>query len=179
MTWLAYFLIVIQLNWVVSGVGISVIKAYFVYPLEDQTQFIHYATINRPDAVRKVYITPAALKAIRRGGSLPTDTQIVMEVYKAGQLQPILSVRQKGDAGLAALAQPVTATLRNGDWHSLEVPIAQPTTTKVDSPTCLACHSAAQAQDYVFTLPQMVAFAKTGVVQQVRCNRLGRRPCWP
>jgi Cytochrome P460 len=176
MIWLAYFLLVIQLSWVVGGADQSVINDHSALPLEIQPQFIHYATINRPDAIRKVYITLAALEAVRRGGSMPTGTKIAMEVYKASQLQSVVSVRQKGDLGQID-AKFTPASLRNGDWHYFEMPLAQPTETVADNPTCHTCHSAAKEQDYVFTMPQLLAFAKTGQVQIVACNRLGRRPC--
>ena len=62
----------------------------------------------------------------------------------------------------------------NDGWHYTEM---VGVTTTHDSPACIACHSAVKDQDYMFTLPQLLAYAKTGQVQVVVCNRLGRRPC--
>src|SRR5450432_2674048 len=43
-----------------------------------------YAVVDRSDAVtRKIYITPAAVDAVRVGEALPERTQIVIEAYDA------------------------------------------------------------------------------------------------
>jgi hypothetical protein len=132
-------------------------------PTEYRSHYTHYATITRPDAVRKLYIAPTALQAIRRGQGLTDDAEIVMEVYKAGRLQPVVSVSRK----------------QAGSWRFSEVSPARPHASQTQDVACQTCHGAAYAQEFMFTLPQLLAFAKTDEVQQVSCNRLGRRPCSP
>ena len=76
--------------------------------------------------------------------------------------------------GAHALGHTALRSKAREGWHYTEI-VGNATTH--DSPTCIACHSAVKDQDYMFTLPQLLTYAKTGQVQMVVCNRLGRRPC--
>ena len=121
---------------------------------------IPYATVQRPDALRKLCVSAEAIRAVQRGQALPVGVTIRMEVYDPTGQHPLgrTALRVKESEG----------------WHYTEI-VGVATTH--DSPTCIACHSVVRAQDEMFTMPQLLAYAKTGQVQTVVCNRLGRRPC--
>ena len=139
---------------------------------------IPYATVQRPDALRKLCVSAEAIRAVQRGQALPVGVTIRMDVYDA--------------TGQHSLGRTSLRVKEGDGWHYIEIVRGNDgrrdakrfarvsttsTTTTHDSPTCIACHSVVRAQDEMFTLPQLLAYAKTGQVQMVVCNRLGRRPC--
>lgn len=130
---------------------------------------IHYSTVRRPDAVRKLCTNAATIQVLKHGQTLSVGTAIQLVVYDPTGQQIL------GRTSLA-VKQPdgwnYTETLHNSGAQTATV-----FTTTHDSFTCIACHSMAKNEDNMFTLPQLQAFAKTGQVQTIVCNRLGRRPC--
>jgi polyisoprenoid-binding protein YceI len=144
------------------------------FPNNYQSRFIHYATISRPDALRKVYISRDALKALRTGQSLPNGSEIVMEAYEKDVRLPIILLRRKTDQ---STSQTLPAGLYNENWQYVEYNSERPQSSVVDGQTCHACHTGAKDADYMFTLVELQAMATTGQLQSVACNRLSRRPC--
>ena len=137
---------------------------------------IHYATVQRPDALRKLCVNAVAIQAVQRGQALPVGTNIRMVVYDPTGAHPLsrTSLRSKASDGWH-----YTEMVGNTDTcRDAKSCVSTMTTTIThDSTACITCHSAVKAQDYMFTLPQLSAYAKTGQVQTVVCNRLGRWPC--
>lgn len=130
---------------------------------------IHYATVHRPDTMRKLCTNVETIQALQHDQTLSVGTAIQMVVYDpTGQHllgRTSLVVKQAND-------WLYTESIRNRD-----VPTAAGSITAHDNLACVACHSMAKNEDKMFTLPQLRAFAKTGQVQTIVCNRLGRRPC--
>jgi hypothetical protein len=145
-------------------------------PVAYRTRMALYAEVTRPDAVRRIYISRAAVQALRSGQSLPGGTEIVMETYRGGQLDPLVLLRRRGrNATFAGTDLP--AALINGDWQYFEIDTNTPARSSADGQTCHACHSGAIKSDYLFSMDALLRFAMQGSTQTFACNRLARRPC--
>lgn len=123
-----------------------------------------------------MYISPAAIEAVRNGQAMPSGTRIIMDTTMSGSGQPAGTIfnREKRDGCGSSALSPAE---RNSTWrypaHSREGLTLQ----AQDAQYCHACHVAAGGPDYVFTFPQLQAFVQTGVVQEYTCTAGGRTPC--
>jgi Cytochrome P460 len=135
-------------------------------PIDYQTRFIRYATVDKPDrkTVRYLYVNPEAFTAAKPGLPLPYGTLIVMEDHPArlgADGLPLLD--QQG----RFIAEPKVVNLllqekrlgwgdgypaakRNGEW---EYALFKPDGSRNDVPldACFTCHINTRAgQDFAF-----------------------------
>ena len=168
--------ILIRLVACLALLGLSSLNTHIAQGTRNSNTCIQYATVRRPDALRKLCVNLEAIQAAQRGQTLPIGTTIRMAVYDPTGQHPLgpTSLRSKSSEGWH-----YTEMVGGGDAcrDAKSCVSTITTTTTHDNPTCIACHSAVKDQDYLFSLPQLLAYAKTGQVQTVVCNRLGRRPC--
>lgn len=120
--------------------------------------------------VRDIYAPPAAVKAVKAGQPLPSGTVITMEVYRA-------KVDEKGQPSKDASGRFIKAdlfgifvmekragwgteypeNLRNGEWeYARFTPDGKPH-QPADTKPCLECHKPYGGQDFVLTLPELIA----------------------
>ena len=147
----------------------------------DQIAFPLYQThvlyavydLPRTKQVREAYINPEALKHVRPGEPLPSGTVLTMPAFKAvldergepvkdangryirGSLELILVMEKRTGWGAE-----YPEDLRNGEWKYQRFRPAGARDEQVDSKVCLACHKPKRADDYVFTMPDLVEFSR-------------------
>ncbi len=161
-------------------------------PPDYRTQFVHYATVDRSDAVsRNLYIDPASLAALRAGQPLPEGTRIIIEAFdgepgpagrlRQTQVQPFVHMAEKRSTWRI---EDLQTAVRVGDWNfaSFDQTTGQP--APADAPgenlnDCFVCHdvSATARRDFVFTQRLLAAYARTGTLQYERCGLPERLPC--
>lgn len=143
------------------------------FPSDYSKRFTHYATVDCPNSrvVRQMYANPEAIAAAKAGETLPSGAVITMETYAAqpdangrlvkGQLNHIW-VREKRTGWGSEAAED-----RNGEWQYASFsPSSEPGRVASSATSCLGCHQQASAQDFVFTLPDLIAAAQTGELQR-------------
>jgi hypothetical protein len=142
------------------------------FPEGYQSNFKHYATVNRDDErkqVVKIFANEVAVGSAADGAPLDHGSVIAMEVYKAeldASEQPVT-----GDDGffvpgdLAAVVVMESQDgfgadypdeLRNGTW---EYALFKGDGSRIDKETtaCFECHKPLQETDYVFSFEQLAA----------------------
>ncbi len=163
------------------------------YPTGYRETFVKYATVDRRDGVvRDLYIHPEALARIVPGRALPQGTIIVIEAYDAlrdadgdlvrdasgwlvrGAMHPQIHIAEKRpdwrpeDFELAALSD---------DWNFGSYAVATGTRFDEQLTACFNCHNATEHADFTWSLPLLLAFARSGRSQYVYCDLTGRIPC--
>ena len=149
-------------------------------------ELIHYMTVDRGDNVtRNLYISPQAIEAVRAGDPIPDDTQIAIEAFNgisgsdghlvAGDILPEIHVAEKRSEWRI---EDLAASSHLGGWNlaAFDSTLYQQTTTTLND--CFSCHDAASRRDFVFSLPQLRAFAATDEVQYVYCRLPDRQICF-
>ena len=144
------------------------------FPTNYNSTFSLYAVVDRPDNVsRLLYIRPESLAAMQTGQPLPDGTKLVIEAYQStvgadgtlvrGDLIPFIHVSEK----------------INGRWRFASFSpagVASDRTISDENPrTCAGCHD--DIRGFVFSRPQLNAFAETQTVQYFYCGEAGREPC--
>jgi polyisoprenoid-binding protein YceI len=145
-------------------------------PPDYAESMVLYALVNRPDTIRRMYISPAAIEAVRAGQPMPSGTRIIMDTTMRSSGAPAGTIfnREKRDGWGDAALSPAE---RNSTWRYPAHSRAGLTLQAQDAQYCHTCHVAAGGPDYVFTFPQLQAFIKTGQVQEYTCDGSGRTPC--
>ncbi len=162
-------------------------------PSNYRADYVHYATIQRPDGtIRNVYINAEALIGIDQGYLLPNDTTIVIDgnyakrdangaliIDKNGHYTPgepfdMIHVRQKRNYWLPS---DFVSDVRNGNWNfgSFDTQSGAPYDESISA--CFNCHHASEQLDFLFTYPQLVRYAVTGETVYFICNLTGRSSC--
>lgn len=162
-------------------------------PPDYRDRFALYATVDRSDAItRKLYISPAAVEALRAGEKLPERTQIVIEAYDAardragnlqrdaqGQLVPgALDPRiHMAELRSTWLIEDLASSSHLGGWNlaAFDINTAAPN----DEPLadCFSCHDGASRREFVFTRAELQHYAETGEPQYRYCPLPSRVPC--
>lgn len=135
------------------------------YPEGYEKTFTTYTTSNRPDnnTVRYLFANDVAMKAAASGGSLPSGSVLVMEVYKAKlgtDSKPLVGsdgVYEKDAlAGYAVMenrdgwGDAYPQELRNGNWSYAFFSPDKTHKAGINEAKCLACHQPLSDQDYQF-----------------------------
>jgi hypothetical protein len=171
----------------------SDIQSNFIQlPANYRSRLVHYATIGRGSGeLRRMFISPAAIEAVKQNRDLPSGTVVVMEdtspligqnnqvvrdnngVPLATEVVGNLFVREKR----TGWGQEYPASIRNGEWDSAWFsPVGQ--RVSADLLSCLGCHVTARpSQHYLYTWQQLDSFARTGRVGYTSCDQSGRQPC--
>lgn len=149
-------------------------------------ELIHYLTVDRGDDVtRNVYISPQAIDAVLAGEPIPDHTLIAIEAFAgtrgsdgrliAGEMEPEIHVAERRSTWRI---DDLAASSHLGGWNlaAFDAVSFQQTTTTLND--CFSCHDAASQREFVFTLPQLRAFADTNEVQYVHCRLPEREICF-
>jgi hypothetical protein len=142
------------------------------FPADYKNNQVLYTTVDRPDnkTVRDIYASLEAVKMAKAGQPLPSGAVITMEVHKA-------KVDDKGepvkDANGRFIKDAMTGIfvmekrtgwgseygddLRNGEWEYARFTVDGKPPEKAETTACFQCHKPMSGQDFVFTLPQLVA----------------------
>lgn len=162
-------------------------------PANYRTDFLHYVTVDRPDAtVRDLYINPAAVAELRRTRRLPDDAIVVIEAYQA-------QLDTNGDAILDAegrylKAEPMAmihvahkrsdwaeadfpGAARSGDWNFGSFQFATGAPFAENLSACFNCHQATARSDFVYSASQLVQYALSDTTQYFFCELRRRTPC--
>ncbi len=164
-----------------------------VLPANYRETFAFYAEVDRSDGItRKIYITPAALDAVRTGDSFPERTQIVIEAYAAardadgkllrdanGYLVPGDMQHQvhMGELRSTWLIEDLAASTHVGGWNFAALDDTTGAATGENLSDCFSCHDTASRRDFVFTRADLARYVQTGSVQYSYCPRPGRQVC--
>lgn len=161
-------------------------------PANYRTQLVHYATISRGSGdLRRMFISPAAIEAVKQNHDLPSGIIVVMEdtspligqnnqvvrdnngVPLATEIVGNLFVREKR----TGWGQEYPTNIRNGEWDSAWFsPAGQ--RVSADLLSCLSCHVTARpSQHYLYTWQQLSSFVRTGKIGYTACDQGGRQPC--
>lgn len=162
-------------------------------PVNYRENFILYAIVDRPDAItRKIYITPAAVDAIRNGQDLPERTQILVEAYDAARAKDgtllhdaqghLIPGSVQSEVHVAELRsewqiEDLAATSHLGEWNLDAFDSATGVPNHEVRFDCFSCHNNAFSTNFLFTQAQLIAYAETGVTQYMYCDQLARQPC--
>lgn len=148
-------------------------------------ELLQYATVERPDGKsRDIYISKAAVEAVRQGQPIPVGTVIAVDLHTAlsrdGKYQKDaqgLWVRAQDDPYLHVLQKVLGKGSKAWIFGAFDPTTGQPEPGASVPSDCLECHRSALATDMVHTFDQLVRFAQTGRVQRVYCNQPGRQLC--
>ena len=187
-----------QRLWILAGLilvapVLAQVVAKFPFLGDYRKELLHYATVERPDGKsRDIYISKAAVEAVREGRSIPVGTVIAIDLHTAlpngsetdassnGDYQKDaqgLWVRAQDDPYLHVLEKVPGEGSKAWIFGALDPNTGDPEPGSSVPSDCLECHRAALATDMVHTFDQLVRFAQTGQVQQVYCNQPGRQLC--
>lgn len=182
-----------MLLWVLLAAACTPSTQGVIYPANYRADFLHYVTVDRPDAtVRDIYINPEAVEYLRRGNRLPDDTIIVVEAYHA-------EVDANGDPLLDELGRYIKAApmamvhvaqkrshwaeadfpgaARAGAWNFGSFTFGAGTPFDEDLTACFNCHQAAPQTDFVYSGRQLTRFVMTDTTQYFFCELRRRTPC--
>ncbi len=144
-------------------------EAAVAFPADYRERYVRYATVACPNSgiVREMYVNPGALAALKTSDTVPSGTKIVMETHAArrdratGSLVPTrlgnVFVREKRDGW--------RVSAESGEWQSAWYG-PQGSLVSSGQGSCISCHAMVRDRDYVFTLPALLAAARTGQLQQ-------------
>jgi Cytochrome P460 len=162
-------------------------------PPNYRADFVHYATIQRPDGtIRDIYVNADTLVGLDQGYLLPDNATIVIEGYFAqkdasgafvldadGHYIPdkpmdMIHVREKRRDWLPG---DFVSEARNGDWNygSFDTQSGAPFDESISA--CFNCHHASEQPDFLYSYPQMIRYAVTGETVYFICNLTGRSAC--
>lgn len=156
-------------------------------------ELIHYMTVDRGDNItRNLYISPAAIDAVRAGEPIPDYTLIAIEAYNAAMDADGNVERVDGHFVAGDILPEIHVAERRSTWHiedlaasshlggwnlaAFDSTLYQQTTTTLND--CFSCHDAASRRQFVFSFPQLQAFANTNEVQYVYCRLPDRQICF-
>jgi hypothetical protein len=176
--------------WTLIGLALLVpvlaqVVTRFPFSGDYRKELLQYATVERPDGKsRDIYISKAAVEAVRRGEPIPVGTVIAIDLHTAswsnGDYQKDahgLWVRAQDDPYLHVLEKVPGEGSKAWVFGAFDPKTGQPEPGSSVPSDCLECHRSALATDMVHTFDQFVRFAQSGQVQQVYCNQPGRQLC--
>ena len=159
-------------------------------PTDFQNTLVHYATVERRDGtIRDVYINAEAIEAVRNRGFLPNNTIMVIEGFDSqldadGQFvtddnghfikgEPLEMIHVAHQNAAWTDADYVDDTrLANWNFGSFSAETLDPFVEPIAP--CFQCHS---PHGGPFTLNTLRTYSRSGDVQYVYCDQIGRSPC--
>jgi hypothetical protein len=152
-----------------------------------------YAIIDRPDGItRKLYVSPAALDAVRRGEDFPDGAQIVVEAFDAARDANGSPMRDSAGRLIPGAMRPeihvaetrstwrmedLASSARLGNFNFAAFDAATGGHNGEFIADCFSCHDQAARTGFVFTRRELQAYASTGETQYSYCNQPARVPC--
>ncbi|MDX2161671.1 MAG: cytochrome P460 family protein [bacterium] len=164
------------------------------YPAGYRETLTHYLTVDRGDGVtRNIYISPAAIDAVRRGDRIPDGTITVIEAFDAQRavnggyaldsrgrlIAESLRVDEihVGERRSTWLIEDTHANTNFEGWNfrAFNFETGAPIDRELNE--CFNCHDRAFRTEFVFTRDELEDFARTGTIQYFYCAAPARIPC--
>ena len=146
----------------------------------DKVKFRQYQThvlydvLDQPEnkEVRELYVNAEALKGLKAGQPLPSETVLSAPTFKAllddkgefvrdangrlirGRLDRVVVMEKRTGWGAEYPDE-----LRNGEWEYARFSADGTLTTTANYKACFECHKPKSSQDFVFSLPQLLKAA--------------------
>lgn len=111
---------------------------------------VHYATVTRGSIIEELFVSRAAIDAVKAGQPIPSGTVIAMEDYRDGKLFRFVVMEKR--TGWGAGYPPEK---RNGEWEYQAFNADRSVNRGENLDRCFACHKGQAAQDFVFTSDRM------------------------
>ena len=146
------------------------------FPSTYRFKFVKYHTIDFPDKkqVRHYWADAGSAAAAKDGKPMPSGSTFLVEVIKAKldtEGKPIIGSDghfQEESLSVYTAMQKITGggfevpeILSNGNWRYAVFKTDKRHKDGTNEAKCLACHKPESAKDFVFTLGELTAFAKT------------------
>ena len=164
-----------------------------MYPANYRTDFYQYVTVDRKDAlVRHIYVSRAAVDALRAGRPLPDDTIVVVEAFHAqvdeagqplkdaqghfvpGEPLVMVHVSQKRSTWQAS---DFPSSARAGAWNFGSFEYGSGAPFNEDLNACFNCHQATPGTDFLYSGRLLAQYAFNGQMLYSYCNLRRRIPC--
>lgn len=175
------------------NVNYPVGRAPMALPANYRAEFVHYATVDRVDGVtRNIFISPQAIEAIEADVDLPDYTIVVIEAFQAQADEDGDFIRDNNNRWIADEFEPevhvaelrstwriedLAASSHLGGWNfdafDYETGVSNPSRLN----DCFSCHDGAVRRDFLFTMPLLENYVRTGEVQYSYCARPERSIC--
>jgi len=117
---------------------------------ENYAEGVHYTTVTRGNIREEIFITRAAIEAVKNGQPIPSGTVIMMEDYRDGKLFRYIVMEKRTGWGTE-----YPPDLRNGEWEFQAFNADRSVKERESVSRCFSCHKSQAAQDFVYTLSQM------------------------
>ena len=162
-------------------------------PADYKTQFVQYATVQRPDGtIRNLYINPEYIDDLRRSLMLPSGTTIVIEGYYAlknadgeyivdssgryvaGEPFEMIHVLEKRSDWAQA---DFVDDNRIGGWNFGSFDTASGEHYDENMSACFHCHSPTSRTDFLYSAALLRQYLRTDQTQFFFCDLPDRLAC--
>jgi cytochrome c553 len=159
-----------------EGIAAGVLDGMLpAFPADYKSSFVRYHVIDFANRgqVRHYWANAASAAAAKAGEPLPDGAMMLVEVFKAklgADGKPVTGADGHFEADaltvytamqkIAGAGATVPGIMSNGDWRYAVFTAEGSHKAGTNEAKCLACHKPEDARDYVFTLDQLIAFAK-------------------
>jgi len=155
------------------------------YPANYAQKLVQYAVSERPDGrVRKLYVSRAALEALRKGEGLPIGTLLVIEEFSGKRLGKDFARDAQGHLMVDVRLPNLDVRRKVGDkprdfenWQNERFEAGAGRKLSTNLADCWICHQSAEKADFTFTLPALRAFASSGKLERHDCTLPERQLC--
>jgi hypothetical protein len=162
------------------------------FPANYRTEFVQYATVDHKDGiVRDLYIQQSSLEQLRAGYALPDGTIIVIEMYNAQRdAAGELLLDEQGRMLKAEIQSPLHIAEKRSNWRLEDFEAGQLSedwnfgSYTVEGALfdealtpCFNCHNTTERTDFIWSLPMIWRYQRSGDLQYFYCNAGGRSPC--
>ena len=155
------------------------------YPANYTKNLVQYAVSERPDGiVRKMYVSPVALEALKEGATLPLGTLLVIEEFAGKRLGKGFARDSNGHLIADQRLPNLDVRRKVGDkprdfenWRNERFDVGTGRRLATNLADCWICHQSAEKADFTFTLPALRAFVSSGKLERHDCNLPERQLC--
>ena len=143
-------------------------------------KFVNYAVVQRTNDnhTRRFWISREAIEALKAGKPIPSGSQVLMEGYNHAENRPFRTtfmVEKRNGWSAGGVSDPKE---RNGNWRYATLDAQTMRVSIGDEAYCHACHIGNErGEEYLYSMNELLLFARTGQVQQSECDQPGRTPC--
>ncbi len=163
------------------------------FPVHFREDFLHYATVERPDGkIRNIFINPQAIEAIRKQRRVPDGTIIVIEGHNIAfnSVDDMLG-DEKGNLVMGEPFEMIHVLQKNANWRERDFvskhrmgdwnfgSFEATTGEQFNEPlsACFNCHRAAQSSEFLYSERLLYRYAETGKTVYFFCNLPDRIAC--
>lgn len=164
-------------------------------PANYTSELVQYARVDRSDGVsRNLYVTRHTLSALQRGEPIPEESLFLIEAFDIARGDDgewlkdedgyyVQAERHEAETHASEMrtswrVEDMQIGNRPGDWNFARFALPDGAQIRQDISDCFSCHESAASREFVFSLPQLRAFAQTGEIQISFCPRPERDICF-